>query len=31
LEEAELDEYEYLNRLVSGLKARALRDLKVAS
>lgn len=30
-EEAELDEYGYINRLVSGLKARALKDSKVAS
>ena len=31
MEEAELDEYGYINRLVSGLKARALKDLKAAS
>jgi hypothetical protein len=31
MEEAELDEYGYINRLVSGLKARALKDSKVTS
>ncbi len=31
MEEIELDEYGYINRLVSGLKARALKDLRAAS
>jgi hypothetical protein len=31
MEETELDEYGYINRLVSSLKARALKDLKAAS
>ena len=30
-ESAELDEYAYINRLISMLKARALKDVKVAS
>jgi hypothetical protein len=31
VEAAELDEYAYINRLVSGLKARAMKDLNAAS
>jgi hypothetical protein len=31
MEETELDEYGYINRLVSSLKARAMKDLTTAS